>query len=178
MGRVETKNCKKLLIECIPNNEEVTIKILSNVFIVRIFLNYNEFINLPDLEKKKVTLNLIVKYINFLAINENINSSFVEDTYNEIEKANYINEWNAIKNVKSPNKLYSSDLLLRHEIDEVIINIVIKDNNGKIVKKEILLTDLPDEYRYSKHLGKLIWLNNKQVQLINLREDKTWIVSV
>lgn len=47
------------------------------------------------------------------------------------------------------------------------IFIVIKERNGNEIFRKKIISELPDEWAYAKHLGELKWISNSTIELIN-----------
>ncbi|PQP81569.1 hypothetical protein C0Q44_17795 [Paenibacillus sp. PCH8] len=62
-GKYKTKDCWKVLIECVENISDKRIVNDSGVCSVPIQFNLNEFSKKNDLEKKKITLRLLITYM-------------------------------------------------------------------------------------------------------------------
>lgn len=178
MGKIVTKNCSKLLIECVANNNEMVIMEFSEVSSIKMQFDYDNFLLLDGLEKKKMLLDLIMKGVETLTQKENLDYEQFVSVYNQIGQSNYLNQWTWKKNIKSPSKEYSAELMITHDIELVLFTVIIKDKKGNVVKTEDILTELPDEYAYSKHLGSLSWSNEREVMLKNKKGDQVRIVSI
>ena len=101
-----------------------------------------------------------------------------EDVYNQIIQLNYENMWQWKKAVCSPSRKYKAELILEHEIPYIHFNLIIKDKNNEILTERILLSEIPDEYSYAYHLGKLKWLSNYEIALINRLNSRMIVVNL
>ena len=178
MGKIITKKCSKLLIECIHDNSETILLEFSKVSSVKMKFDYDNFMLLDNIQKKKTILELLMKGIQLFSIKEGLDYEKFISVYNQMVELNYINQWIWKKSVKSPNKKNNAILIIKHDVEMVIFTIVIKDNKGKEVKTDNLLTELPDEYAYAKHLGDLSWSDDKNVILTNKKGDQRWNISI
>lgn len=178
MGKISTHSCSKLLIECVPFQSESLLLDFSEINTFKIQFDYDSFKLLDNNEKKKLTLEMLMKGVQALSEKEKLDFQKFIVVYNQIVESNYRNEWVWQKSIKSPNKKLSAELIINHEVELVYISILIRNINGNIMKVEEILTDLPDEYAYSKHLGRLSWQNDKTISLINKKGDKNWVVSI
>ena len=178
MGKIITKKCSKLLIECVPDNNETALLEFSEVSSVKMKFDYDNFMLLDNLQKKKTILELLMKGVQTFAKKEALDYEQFVVVYNQIVELDYINRWIWKKSIKSPSKKHSAELVVKHDVEMVIFMIVIKDSMGNEVKTEDLLTELPDEYAYANHLGNLTWSDDKSVTLINKKGDQSWTVSI
>lgn len=101
-----------------------------------------------------------------------------EEVYKKIIDLNYNNYWTWGKKIKSPNKMYAAKVYLEHEVKNIKIYIIIQNKQGDIVRDKFIVKEPPHEYAYVKHLGKLTWLSNNEVQFINKNNTRQWSVCI
>lgn len=177
LGRYKNRDCKKIVVDCVnkltnKGGTEIGICLIEQI------VDYNRFFLLDDKEKKRFTLNVIKQTISKIAQEKGWDKSSFEEVYNKIIEQDYKNYWIWGKKIKSPSKLYSAEVYLEHEVKNIEIYIIIRNKQGDLIKKQLVITELPDEYAYVKHLGKIIWLSDNEVQLINRDDDMKWNVQL
>jgi hypothetical protein len=177
LGKYKNNDTKKIIIKCVETLTGKGSTILG-ICIIEQVIDYNGFFIKDDSEKKTFTLNIIKQAITEIARDKEWDISPFEEVYTKIIALDYINHWTWGKKLKSPSRLYTAEVYLEHEIRDIKIFIVIRDKQGKLVKKQLIITELPNEYAYAKHLGKLIWLSNNEVQLLNRRNSMKWSVQL
>ena len=69
-------------------------------------------------------------------------------------------------------------VLLQHEIDEMNISIIVNDKRGNEIFREKMISELPDEWYYASHLGKINWVSDNEIVLVNKKGDKEWRVNM
>ena len=175
-GYINTKDCRKILIECINNEADRSIKNLLGVYVTQIQNNQEAFGKLSDLDKKKVTLEILLGGIKKIAAEEKWEMEPFERTYAKIVEAGYKNEWVWNKPVKSPDKKHIVKVLVQHEVNAIDIFIVFSDNRGVEIQRNRIITEEPDEWAYSSHLGEIKWLDDNNIALTNKMKDKKWQV--
>lgn len=155
--RITTKDCWKILIECVEKPSRNECINLLGVYSVQVLFDINMFWKMNSLEKKKYVVNKIgeamrtIAQYNFFAVEE------IQKACNEIVESNYVNEWYWNKPVKS--KQVSVQVKVLHEVESVNIYMVFKDSVRNVYKEKFLVSDIPDERAYSKYLGKLEWIS-------------------
>jgi len=175
---VNTKDCWKILIECVDDVSKNPIKNLLGVYAIEIPFDYDSFMLLDGLSKKKLTLETLMKGIKMVAADKNWDMEPFERTYAAIIQAEYKNEWIWRKPVKSPSKKHTAKVFLKHEVNEIEFSIIIEDKKGGEIFRKIILSELPNEWNYAEHLGELKWLDDRNVTLINKKKDKEWLVNL
>jgi hypothetical protein len=175
--RMETKYCSKILVECVDDVKEERVLNFSGIYTVQVKFNYNNFSASDDYQKKQETLDLLMEGIKIVTENENWNIEPFEMVYSKIREANYTNEWVWKKPVKSADKKFSAEVLCQHGVESIQIHIVLRDKNGAELNRKKVISELPDEFAYTKHLGEVKWLSDNKVALVNKKGDKTWTVN-
>lgn len=171
-GKMKNEDGWKVLVECVENTDEENITNHSGVVSVKVKFQYEEFREKNELEKKIATLDLLMKGVEKIAIEKNWSFDQFKDVSLQIEECNYLNEWTWKKAVKSPNKKYYAEVVCQHNVMSMDISIVIKQSNGVETLKRKVISELPDEFAYAKHLGELKWLSDVEVALINKKANK------
>ena len=176
-GYINTNDCKKLIIKCIPIIHDNAIRKFSGGYYeVVTQLCYDLFAKLSDYDKKKMSLELLMTGVRHAAYSQNWDIAPFENTYLKILDAEYKNEWIWKKSVKSPNKQAIAYVLLQHEVKCIDIYIVISDKKGNEVFRKKIMTEVPDEWIYAQHLGEIKWIDDNKVALINKNNDNNWSV--
>ena len=86
----------------------------------------------------------------------------LKQTCDTIIKSDYMNEWFWKKPIKNKGK--TVQIKVAHEVDKASIYMVFKDDEK--IKEVLLVEDVPDEWAYSRYLGKLEWASEDSAQLI------------
>ena len=155
--RITTKDCWKILIECVEmplRNEGVN---LLGVYNVQVLFDINKFLRMNSLKKKQYVVNKISEAISKLSQYNSFDVGEIQKACNEIADSNYVNEWFWNKPVRM--KHLSVQIKVLHEVESASIYMVFKDYIKNIYEEKLLVTDIPDERVYSKYLGKLEWIS-------------------
>lgn len=164
MKPIETKDCWKILIECVENSESIDYKNLLGVYVIQVKIELETFYLVDDYKKKEIMVEIILKGINQLSKNVSFNLNNITDACMKIIANNYVNEW-TWRRIKIDNKIL--DIRIEHEIRELNIIMLITLSNGVAEKRETIIKTIPDERVYSQYLGKLVRLSNREVVLID-----------
>jgi hypothetical protein len=158
--------CSKINIECMPNTV-VQSNALQGIYSVHIPFDVDDFFKLDDFDKKKKTLDLIQIAISHIIEKEGWDKTIFDEAYNRIISENYINTWIWKKQKNNPNRKYIAKVFCEHGIYSSDIGIIITDKNGQIIKKEVGVSEKPDEWAFGKYFGDLKWITNNEVVLIS-----------
>ncbi len=155
--RITTKDCWKILIECVEKTSRNECINLLGVYSIQVPFDINMFWKMNSLEKKKYVVDKIREAIGTLAKYEFFDLKEIQKACNEIADSNYVNEWYWNKPVKS--KQMSVQVKVLHEVESVNIYLVFRDSIKNVYIEKFLTKDIPDERVYSKYLGKLEWIS-------------------
>ncbi|WP_440119608.1 hypothetical protein [Paenibacillus sp. QZ-Y1] len=170
-GKYKTKDCWKVLIECVENISDERIVNNSGVYSVPIQCRLNDFGAKSELEKKRTTLQLLMDGIEKLSLNNNWDVKPFREIALHIEELGYVNEWTWKKTIKSPNKKYNAKVICHHHVESMDIFISIIHRDGTQLLLEKVISELPDEFAYTRHLGELKWVSDFEVALVNKKRD-------
>lgn len=170
-GKMKTDDCWKILIECVENINEERILNLSGVVTAQVEFSIDNFSSLSEYEKKSTTLYLLMKGIERISSSNGWAFEPFREISSQIEQTGYLNEWVWEKAVKSPTKEYYAEVICQHNVCSMDISIMIRKKDGVEIQRNLVIFELPDEFAYSKHLGKLRWLSDNEVALINKKDD-------
>ncbi len=159
----------KIIIECVDEIKEEKIKLYGDVLFIQTVFDYENFIKLDDFNKKKIILNTLHDKTYEICNNHNLNFNCFKKVFNYIIENKYINSWSFIKKKIKNNVIISIEV--EHNVYNVDIFLVIKDINENIMFKEKIVSDLPDEWAYSKHLGKLKINSSSEISFFNKKNS-------
>ena len=176
--KMKTKDCWKILVECVDHIREERVLNFSGVYTVQVKFSYDNFLNSDDYEKRQKTLELIMEGIKIIAKSEGWDLEPFETVFSKILEANYTNEWIWKKAVKSGGKKYSAEILCQHGVKSIEIYIILRDKKGYEIDREKVISELPHEFAYAKHLGELKWVSDSEIALVNKKGDNSWVVKL
>lgn len=160
---IKTKDCWKILIECVEKPTRKEIINLLGVYTVQVPFDINLFWEMNSFQKKKYVVTKIREAMKIIVQYNYFNVEEIVNACNKVENLNYVNEWYWNKPVN--NKHVSAQIKVLHEVEKVTICVVFKDSIKESYKEIILVSDIPDERVYGKYLGKLEWISVSTVRL-------------
>lgn len=167
--KYKTKACSKVVIECVEKAPEIEYPCYRGscygIGLVRYELDYVEFFAKNDYEKKQIILQIIKESLYKMAKDEGWDFTALENVCNKIKKLDYNNCWVVGKKAKSPNKLYTAELYIEHEIETIYLFAVIRNKQDEIVRKKLIIKEKPSEWIYTQYLGKLVWVSDTEIHL-------------
>jgi hypothetical protein len=135
--------------------------------LIKYELDYIEFFNKSDYEKKLTIVKIIKDSLYIIGKEEKWDLTPIEETIKKIEELDYNNSWVFGKKKKSPNKQYTAELCIEHDIEIIEFYAVIRNKMDEIIEKKLIVKEKPSEWFYVKYLGKLVWNSDTVINLIN-----------
>lgn len=157
--------CSKINIECVQKVDRDPGAVFG-IYTVQVAFNVDDFFKLVDLDKKKKTLELIRMGMSQVIDKEGWNRTVFDEAYNTIVTENYANKWVWKKQKSNPSRKYIAKVLCEHNIYSCDINVIIMDKNSQIIKKEVVVSEIPDELKFANYFGELKWISNSEVVLV------------
>lgn len=164
MPKIKTKDCWKIIIEWVDKIAPPFFKINDGLYTVKIEGNIEEFYQLDSYMKKKVVIDKVIEAINILSELTDIDMEGIKETCLEIRRLNYINEWMWGKPKKYERGF--AQIKVQHEVNKVVLSMVFFDKDMNIIKQVPLILTKPHEWEYSRYLGNVRWLSDKEAVLI------------
>ncbi|WP_143316934.1 hypothetical protein [Clostridium sp. HBUAS56017] len=182
LGKYKTKSCSKIVIDCVekaPNTEYPCYRgSVMGVGVIHYEFDYKEFFAKSEYEKKQVVLEIIKKSFYSIEKEEELELAVLEDVFHKIEELGYNNFWVFGKAVKSPNKLYTAELYIEHKIQEIDFFAVVRNKQGEIVEKKLIVSEKPNRWMYGQYLCKLVWASDTEIHLKDKMGCSLFVISL
>ena len=163
MPRIVTKDCWKMMIECVQQPSRNEIINLLGVYCVQVPFETDLFWEMSSLEKKAYIIRKIREALAIIASKDCFDVTAIANACDEVVKNEYINEWYWKKPIKS--KHLSVQVKVVHEVEHVHLYLVFKDFLNNVQKEKFLVSDIPDEWVYHNYFGKLEWIGDGTAKL-------------
>lgn len=169
MSPINTKDFRKIIIECVDNCEYDKPKNLLGVLVIQTYFDIKLFYSLDKYGKKKFTIDTIIGCLNNDEVNEIFDTALIINACNKIIDNDYINEWVWKRTVVRDYRW--AELVIFHDINELNIFIDFYIDND-LLKRSLIVSTIPDEWNYNKFLGKFEWLSKESVVLVTKEGEK------
>lgn len=171
LGKIVTNDCAKIVFECKKNISDNRIIKTSGVYTTQIFFDYYKFNSSDSDEKKKLTLTALMAGIQKISHDTGWKMKQFDEIKQRIIDLGFLNEW--IWSQKwNKTKKYLVQVKCIHNVEDIKIYFQIKDKIGNLIDEKLVITELPDEWAYAKHLRKLSWISDNEISLINCNDVK------
>jgi hypothetical protein len=171
--KFKTESCWKVIVECVDVITKEYYREALGVGVQQVEVDVECFFALPDAAKKEWTLETLQTGINKLLEQTGWPVEPFLETYQKAKDFHLVNHWIWKKN-HSPSRKLVAEVLIEHEVKSCDISIIVYDRNHQEINREKLISELPDEWAYSRHLGTLKWESESQVILLNKNGDNAW----
>ena len=165
---VVTKDCWKIIVECVDTISNPAIMNLLGVYTVQVLFDFSSYKTLSPLDQKKMLLGALIKGARRVFLELSIPYSLIEDVVNEIEKNDYENSWEW-KRKKIQSTTYS--IQVGHHLDKVDLFWKIEHKDKSI--RQLIQSCPAHEMNYGAKLGKLetrgnfLYLLDKQNEIVS-----------
>jgi hypothetical protein len=176
--KYKTEGCWKILIECVEKIVKVDYRDLLGVYTIQIQFSPESFFSLSNFEKKQQTLELLMKGIESLVLQTGWDIMPFEHANQACKDLNLTNEWLWKKPVISPSKKFMAEVMAEHELEFCHINVIIRDRKKNEILREKIISEVPHEFAFARHLGHLSWVSENEVILQNQNKDRIWRVNI
>ena len=171
---VVTKDCWKIIVECVDTIGNPAIMNLLGVYTVQVLFDFSSYESSSPLEQKKMLLGALLKGARRVFQELSISCSLIEDVVNEIEKNDYENSWEW-KRKKIQSTSYS--IQVEHQLDKVNLFWKIEHKDKSI--RQLIQSCPAHEMDYGAKLGKLetkgnfLYLLDKENEVVSKLELET-----
>lgn len=163
MKPIHTKDCWKILIECVDECSDKGYRNLLGVYSIQIAFNRKHFFDASNLEKKKMVIDIVLEAMKEFSDCIDFAVTDIRDACMEIVKRDYINEWFWKSSYSIDKK--KAEVKIIHDVNDVKIYVIFSKDN-KFLEEKLLLCTVPDERSYSLFLGELCWISKDEIALI------------
>lgn len=153
----------KILVECVA--EEGPSKIYMDVMTVKVRFDFQQYEQQTPVNKKKMLLSVLHNAILQLAFEYNWNTSPFQHCFSSVEKDEFQYIWQLKRTKKSRDRKLSASIICHHDIDQFVATLIIQDSNAKELKREVIFTEVPNEFAFEGKLGDFKWLSNTEIEV-------------
>lgn len=173
----ETQDCWKILINCVGDSPKIGYRNLLGVYELDVLADVELFFSLADAEKRRWAFQILQLGITNLLKQTSWEAEPFITTFKRMEDLNLQNVW-IWKTVRSSSQNLIAEVWIEHNVQSCAINLVVRDLSGQEVKQQTLITELPDEWAYARHLGSLAWESDTRVVLKNKEKSQIWYLEL
>ncbi len=171
--KFKTPDCWKVLINCVQESPKSGYRNFLGVYEIDVAVDLDRFAKLSDDEKKEWAYESLYCGIQELLDQTKWDSELFMVTFDKLREQKLQNVW-VWKSVRSPSRNHIAEVLIEHDVQNCVISLIVRDRKGKKLKQEVVITELPDEWAYAQHLGKLIWRSDTKVVLKSKDSRQMW----
>lgn len=176
--KYKTEDCKMIVIHLLKKVVDTRIINCDGIYEIQIQYDYNDFFKLSEYDKKKKILDLLKEGLDKIIKEKQWDRKAFDEAYKKVIEAEYINEWYWKKALRSPTKEYKAAVFCEHKKDVFDITIIITNKKNYEVKRKKVLSLHPEELVFDSYLGKLKWISDDTVVLMNRFENEQWEVKI
>jgi len=166
--RFKTPFTWKLMVTCYSDIKNVRKKFIkSEVYEVGIEFDIDSYFTSKSNVKKQIIFNTLTEGVLEIVQEENWDRAPFIDVFSRIENQGLQNHYRWGKSVSNSNRSLKASIFCEHEVEVFNIFAIITDKNGNEISKKLMIVEKPNEWDFHIHLGKILWISNFEVALIN-----------
>lgn len=178
LPKITTADSWKVLFKCVSAVRKGQYLVSGGVCELEVQADVEQFFTLSDQHKKEWTLQVIEDGMGKLLPQ----TGWPQEPFRQaIERARVlglVNEYVWRKPLHAPTRKMTAEILEQHDVQACDISMIIRDRSGQILRREVLISELPDEFFFYWHLGALKWQSATRVALTNRDGDRSWVVDL
>lgn len=171
--KLMTKDCWKVLVRCVNDAPKTQYRNIGGVYEPFVVADVEGFFHLNDSEKKVWAFEHLKLGVIALLKQTGWETEPFMITFQKAEELKLNNVW-LWKAVHSPSRKLIAEIWIDHDVHSCVINLVVCERSGKEIKRQQLITELPSEWAFARHLGSLAWESEALVVLKNKEMNQTW----
>jgi hypothetical protein len=164
-------------VECVDSIIKENYREALGVGVQQVKVDVEQFFSLSDIAKKEWALETLQAGINKVLEQTGWPAEPFLETYQKAKALDLVNHW-VWKRKHSPSRKLVAEALIEHEVNSCDISLVVYDRDHQEIKRKKLISELPDEWAYARHLGALTWESENQIVLRNKEGNKMWRVDL
>jgi hypothetical protein len=168
----------KVLVEVVPVVAKHHARELLGVLTIQVQGSSAEFLDASDSIKPQIALDWLASGAVEIAKAHDWPIKPFQDAAAAVIEANFVNKWTWKINFWNKSRTLSCDIEIEHALHEVRIAAIFKNSDGLLVGKSPFCSTSPSEFAFVPLLGKVRWLEDRQVELASKDGKHRWLCSL
>lgn len=166
--RYKTPFSWKLMVSCYSELDNVKNKFVkSEVYEANMRFDIDRYFTSTANDKKLMIFEVLKEGVLEIVKEEGWISEPFKEVFSKMEDEQLKNIYQLGKFSYNSKRHLNAAIVCEHEINEFKMFIIIRDSSGREIAKKLVINEVPNEWSFHKHLGKLQWLSDHEVALIN-----------
>jgi len=168
----------KVLVNVVDTVQRPNVGIAAGVALVEVPFDLHDYFRAGPTEKKRIILKLLQDGVRKASSQLGWPLAPFEAAYSEVQELDYKNEWTWQSKKWNSARTHSAEIHCIHEIDRFDAYMIVRDKEGREVKRELLFSERPNEFQFVDHFGKLKWISTTAVELRSKGGEHHWTVEL
>lgn len=173
----DTGKAWKVLVEVVSKESSPEYCNLLGVLTIQVEGNIDAFMSADAESKKKLTLKYLMKGVEKIVDQMKWDIVPFHNAKEAVIANKFENKW-VWKDQIINKKSITAELLVEHEVSEVILSARFYDMNGNVLKTQHLVSEVPNEFIFDSYFGKFRWRNDNTVELISRDREKRFYATL
>ena len=178
LPKITTADSWKVLFKCVGAVRRDQYLVSGGVCELEVQADVEQFFTLSDPHKKEWTLQVIEDGMGKLLPQTGWPQEPFQQAIERARALGLVNEYVWRKPLHAPTRKMTAEILVQHDVRACDISMIIRHRSGQILRRELLISEMPSEFSFYWHLGALKWQSATRVALINRDGDRSWVVDL
>jgi len=178
LPKITTADSWILLFKCVSAVRKDQYLVSGGVCELEVRSDVEQFFTLSDPHKKEWTLQAIEDGMGKLLPQTGWPQEPFQQAIERAKALGLLNEYVWRKPLHAPARKMTAEILVQHDVQTCDISMLIRDRSGQILRRELLISEMPSEFSFYWHLGALKWQSATRVALTNRDGDRSWVVDL
>jgi hypothetical protein len=168
----------KVLVDVVETVQRPNVGIAAGVALVEVPFDLRDYFRSGSEQKKRIILELLQDGVRKASKQLGWPLDPFEEAYRKVQELDYKNEWTWQTKKWNSVRTHSAEIYCLHEIDRLDAYMIVRDADGREVKRVLLFSERPNEFQFADHLGKLKWTSTTVVELLSKGGERRWTVEL
>ena len=168
----------KVLVEVVPVVTKPQVRDLLGALTFQVQGDPAEFLDALEDKKPQMALDWLVSGAAEVAKAHDWPMKPFQDAAAAVIAEDFINKWQWKSNLWNRSKTVCCDIEVEHDLSEAKIGAIFKNSDGLEIGTSALCSASPSEFAFVPLLGKVKWLDERQVELISKDGKHRWLAAV
>ena len=172
------KGAWKVLVEVVSVITKHQVRDLLGVLTLQIQGDPVLFLEAAEVMRPKIALDWLTKGVTNLAMVHDWSLKPFQDAADAVVEVKFVNKWVWKTQLWNPMKTFYCEVEIEHGLREARIRALFKNPDALLIEQSDLCFTPPSEFAFVPLLGKVHWIDERQVELISKDGKKRWIAAI
>lgn len=176
--KIQTRKIWKISVEAVDKIKTNEVRDLLGVLVVQVEFDINRFVKADVITKKQIALETLYRGVKTICDWMKWPEEPFKAAYDCIIEKGYRNEWTWGKAKWNKSRTKTAEIYCVHDVESFKMHVLIRDKKKKELSRIVLVDDTPDEFVFSRYLGRIEWISDHEIGVIAKDQGSHWLVKL